>query len=233
MRIAIIPARGGSKRIPFKNTRRFCNRPIIEYSIEAALKSGCFDRVVVSTDNEQIAKVAVEAGAEVPFTRASELADDFTGILPVIADTIDKLAVTHESTSLFCCLYATAPFVRIKDLHVGQKAMSDNSTIDYALAVTTFAFPFQRALIQPSRLTPAMPDYINKRSQDLIEGMHDAGQFFWGRCSALLKGRGLYENNTLAVVLPRYLVQDIDTLEDWKRAEIMYKVLLQTGELGE
>ncbi|MBE1302207.1 MAG: pseudaminic acid cytidylyltransferase [Alteromonadaceae bacterium] len=233
MKLAIIPARGGSKRIPKKNIRAFCGKAIIEYSISTAIRSGLFDRVVVSTDCEAIAQVASFAGAEVPFFRSSELSDDHTGVLPVIADTLRKLKINELHKSEFCCLYATAPFVRMSDLRAGLLYLQENSAADYALAVTTFAFPFQRAVIQSEFLTPAFSQYIQQRSQDLQEGLHDAGQFFWGRSEALLKNKTLYQNNTLPVVLPRFLVQDIDTLEDWKRAELMYKVLQETGELGE
>ncbi len=223
MRIAIIPARGGSKRIPKKNTKLFCGKPIMAYSIEAAKQSQVFDHIIVSTDDPDIAAVAEEWGAQLPFMRNPAIADDYTGIVPVIADALGNLDVEFNTGDLFCCIYATAPMLQEAYLRQGCDGLESSSDKDFALAVTEYAFPFQRALLNRKGLVPADPGAISQRSQDLEPGYHDAGQFFWGRCQALLQGKQLYQNNTLAVVLPRYLVQDIDTLEDWQRAELMYQ----------
>src|SRR5690554_3236810 len=148
--VAVIPARGGSKRIPRKNIREFAGKPMIAWSIEAALASGCFDRVIVSTDDEEIANVAIEWGAEVPFRRPAELSDDYTGTIPVIAHSISWMHEQGDNPGAVCCLYATAPFVQPQDLKDGYNALKNGQDIDFAFSVTSYAFPIQRAL----RMTP-------------------------------------------------------------------------------
>ena len=226
MRVAIIPARGGSKRIPRKNIRSFCGKPMIAWSIEAARASGCFDRVIVSTDDSEIAAVAEEHGADVPFRRPEALADDHTGTVPVMAHAVEWLQQGGEQCEAVCCLYATAPFVRPEDLRRGQEAL-EAANADYAFSVTSYAFPIQRALriSDAGRVAMFHPEYANTRSQDLEEAWHDAGQFYWGRREAWLSGKPVMTSDTVSVQLPRERVQDIDTLEDWRRAEWLFKAM--------
>lgn len=226
MRIAIIPARGGSKRIPRKNIKDFCGQPIIAYSINAALQSGCVDKVIVSTDDHQIAEVAKEHGAEVPFIRPAELADDYTGTIPVIKDAIEQLAILGLTCSEVLCLYPTAPFITATDIQQGlEQLVNNNST--YAFSVTGYPFPIQRAIkiLPEGGVEMFSPDEFNTRSQDLTEAWHDAGQFYWGKAEAWLAEKKLFSHESTPLPLPRYRVQDIDTPEDWINAELMYKVM--------
>ena len=232
MRLAVIPARGGSKRIPRKNIRPFGGRPMIAWSIDAALQSGCFDRVIVSTDDAEIADVAQAAGASVPFLRPPELSDDHTGTIPVVAHAVQWHVNAGQAPTQVCCLYATAPFVQPADLQLGL-ALLESSGAQYAFSVTSYPFPIQRAI----RLTPegrvAMfdPAQFNTRSQDLEEAFHDAGQFYWGRASAWLQGLRIFSPDAVPVHLPRHRVQDIDTPEDWTRAEWLWRAM-QSGSGG-
>jgi N-acylneuraminate cytidylyltransferase len=220
----VIPARGGSKRIPRKNLREFCGKPMIAWSIEAALASGCFAEVIVSTDDAEIASVAEDYGASVPFSRPAELADDFTPTIPVVSHAIQWLAANQGAPGQVCCLYATAPFARPEDIRLGQRVL-DETGGDYALTVTSYAFPIQRAvrLTSDGWMEMFWPEHFQTRSQDLEEAFHDAGQFYWGRAEAWLAGRPFFRQGTAPVVLPRHRVQDIDTLEDWERAEMMFR----------
>lgn len=226
MKVAIIPARGGSKRIPRKNVRLFAGKPIIAHSIGAALDSGCFDRVIVSTDDAEIAAVAREWGAETPFVRPPELSDDHTGTIPVIAHAVTWLQQQGTSPEYVACIYATAPFVQPDDLRASLYRLIETDS-DYAFTVTSFPFPIQRAIrINASgRVEMFNPEHFNTRSQDLEEAYHDAGQFYWGRATAWLKGTPIFSAGALPLLLPRHRVQDIDTLEDWLRAEWMFKAL--------
>ncbi len=224
MRLAIVPARGGSRRIPRKNVRDFCGKPMIAWSIEAALQSGCFERVVVSTDDAQIAELARAHGADTPFVRPPELSDDHTATLPVIAHAADALGVAD--TDLVCCIYATAAFVRPEDLQRGL-ALLESSDAEYAFSVTSFAFPIQRAIrvLESGRVEMFDPGQFNTRSQDLEHAYHDAGQFYWGRARAWRSQLPIFGPRSAAVLLPRHRVQDIDTPEDWTRAEWMFRAL--------
>lgn len=224
MRLAIIPARGGSKRIPRKNINQFGGRPMIAWSIAAAKKSGCFDRIIVSTDDQEIANVAEEYGAEAPFMRPRELSDDYTGTIPVIAHAIGWQNNNGSQVSEVCCIYATAPFVQAQDLQRGLQVLQ-SSGADYAFSVTTYSFPIQRAIriTQDQRVEMFQPMHFNTRSQDLEEAWHDAGQFYWGKANAWLTQKPLFDSGAAPVPLPRYRVQDIDTPEDWMRAELMFK----------
>lgn len=226
MRVAVIPARGGSKRIPRKNIRPFCGKPMIAWSIEAACASGCFDRVVVSTDDDEIAAVGEQYGAEVPFRRPEALADDHTGTVPVVAHAIESLRGDGVRPDAVCCLYATAPFVRAEDLRKGLDALEEGGA-DYAFSVTSYAFPIQRALriTDSGRVAMFQPEYAATRSQDLEEAWHDAGQFYWGRSEAWLADKTIMTADAVPVVLPRERVQDIDTPEDWRRAEWLFKAM--------
>ena len=224
MRLAVIPARGGSKRIPRKNVRDFCGKPIIAWSIEAATAAACFDRVVVSTDDTEVASIARAWGAEVPFVRPAELSDDHTGTGPVMAHAAS--ACQLDDGDLLCAIYATAPFLSAEDLLGGLRAMED-SDADYALSVTTFPFPIQRAVrtTKAGRLEMLDPSQAEVRSQDLEEAWHDAGQFYWGRPRAWTEGAPIFSSGSLPVPIPRHRVQDIDTPEDWQRAELMFHAL--------
>jgi N-acylneuraminate cytidylyltransferase len=226
MKIAVIPARGGSKRIPRKNIRPFCGKPMIAWSIEAALKSGCFDQVVVTTDDEEIAEVARRCGAQVPFIRPAALSDDYTGTTTVVAHAIDWFAVHGQTPAQVCCLYATAPFVSVDDLRQGLTVLTDTAC-DYTFSATSYAFPIQRALRinKIGQVEMFNPEYFNTRSQDLEEVYHDAGQFYWGSTQAWQENRIIFGSASVPILLPRYRVQDIDTQEDWIRAEWLFKAL--------
>lgn len=226
MKLAVIPARGGSKRIPRKNIKPFCGKPMIAWSIEAALDSGCFDRVIVSTDDEEIAQLSRSIGAEAPFLRPAELSGDHVGTIPVIAHAIRWQNSNGIEVQQACCLYATAPFVRSADLQAGLEKLN-GAGADYAFSVTSYAFPIQRAIrITPNqRVEMFQPEHFNTRSQDLEETWHDAGQFYWGTAKAWLQGNPIFSHMSVPIVLPRSRVQDIDTPEDWERAELMFKAL--------
>lgn len=224
MKLAIIPARGGSKRIPRKNIKPFCGKPMIAWSIEAAMQSACFERVIVSTDDSEIAEVARQYGAEVPFMRPAELSDDHAGTIPVIRHAIEWCNQQGYSVEQACCLYATAPFVIADDLRRGLEILQDKRC-NYAFSVTSYAFPIQRAIHidRDGRVEMFSPEHFNTRSQDLKEAFHDAGQFYWGNAQAWLTGQVIFGQNSVPVILPRYRVQDIDTMEDWVRAEWLFK----------
>ncbi len=234
MKLAIIPARGGSKRIPRKNIKAFNGQPIIAYAINAARQSGCFDQIIVSTDDEEIAQVAKNYGASVPFKRPAELADDWTTTTAVIKHAIEWITAHQAQVDLACCIYATAPFLRASDLLQGMHALNESSA-DFAIGVTRFAFPIQRAVrVTPlNRLEMFNPEHQLTRSQDLEEAYHDAGQFYWGRAPAFLKKHNIFSDATIPVILPRYRVEDIDTPEDWTRAEIIYQSIALAEHIDE
>lgn len=223
MIVAVIPARGGSKRIPRKNIRLFAGKPIIAWPIAAAQQSGLFGRVIVSTDDEEIAAVARAYGAETPFLRPAELSDDHAGTNEVVAHALHWLSVNGTPTQVACCIYATAPFVTAANLALGHEALLAGNKA-YAFSVTSFDFPIYRAirLLPEGGVAPCFPQFIEHRSQDLEEAYHDAGQFYWGQASAFMAGLPLFAAHSAPVMLPRYQVQDIDTPEDWERAERMF-----------
>jgi len=231
MKIAIIPARGGSKRIPRKNIRPFQGRPMIHWPIQTALDTGLFDQVVVSTDDEEIADVAHAAGAVTPFLRPKDLADDFTGVIPVIAHAMDEIAQAQgQDPALVCAIYATAPFLRTERLIAGYDALMAAPHHDYAISVTEFPFPVQRALKRVETehgpgLAPMYPEFIQSRSQDLEPGFHDAAQFFWARPAALRAHAPVFSPRAIPIAIPSKYVQDIDTPDDWARAEVMFNAL--------
>ena len=232
MNICVIPARGGSKRIPRKNIKNFFGQPMIAYSIKAALKSECFDQVIVSTDDAEIAEVAKSFGASVPFVRPDELANDYAGTVPVIKHAIVWFDGQGQSPSEVCCLYATAPFVQADAIRKAYKQMKQEQA-EYCFTATSFAFPIQRAIkvTAENRIEMFYPEHLETRSQDLEESYHDAGQFYWGKAEAFKQKKPLFSKNSTPYILPRQLVQDIDTPEDWKRAELMYQVLKKSGEM--
>ncbi|MEP2650959.1 MAG: pseudaminic acid cytidylyltransferase [Paraglaciecola sp.] len=228
MNIAIIPARGGSKRIPKKNIKNFAGKPLIAYSIEAAKASGVFDKIIVTTDSQEIANTAIELGANVPFIRPANLSDDFSGTRPVTNHAIKHCIEHFYKPEYCCCIYATAPFIEAEYLHQGLNSLKKSKDKAFAFSVTSFAFPVQRALVkQDDGVTPMFPEDINKRSQDVTEAYHDAGQFYWGRTDDYLSKKRIFSEHSIPVILPRHLVQDIDTPEDWLRAELMYKAYIQ------
>ncbi len=226
MNIAVIPARGGSKRIPRKNIREFCGKPMIAWSIAAARQSGCFDRVLVSTDDPEIAAVAERFGAEAPFVRPAELSNDHAGTIPVMRHAVEWLVKQRSAPENICCIYATAPFISPDDIRAGLELLQGNRA-DFAFSVTTFPYPIQRALrlTQKGRVQMFSRKYSATRSQDLEEAYHDAGQFYWGRAEAWLAEKIIFGPDSLPVILPRHRVQDIDTMEDWRRAELMFTAL--------
>lgn len=223
MRLAVIPARGGSKRIPRKNIRDFCGKPMLAWSIEAALESTCFDQVIVSTDDPEIAELSRHWGASTPFLRPQHLADDHTGTTPVVRHAIEEIRAAGCMTEAVCCIYATAPFVTVDDLKRGLAALEQN-TARFAFSVTSFPFPIQRAIRinAEGRVAMFQPEQFLVRSQDLEEAYHDAGQFYWGQSEAWLNNEVIFSSGSVPVIIPRSRVQDIDTLEDWERAEWMF-----------
>ena len=226
MDIAIIPARGGSKRIPRKNIKEFHGKPMIAYSIEAALESNCFDKVIVSTDDSEIAEIAIKYGAEVPFIRPDNIADDYATTLDVIKHAIEFTEQQGWGVKNVCCIYATAPFLTPEFIKKGLQELT-KSTIDYAFSATSFPFPIQRAIRinAQERVEMLQPEHLNTRSQDLEEAYHDAGQFYWGTATAFLNGKPFFSPQSKAILLPRKRVQDIDTPEDRELAEALYKAL--------
>jgi len=224
--ICIIPARGGSKRIPRKNIKDFLGKPLIAYSIETALKSELFEKVVISTDDEEIAKIAKEYGAEVPFLRPKELADDFTSSGAAVNHTLQELQKEGESYDFLCIIYATAPLLQIQYLKEGLEKLKQNPDAYMAFSVTSMPFPIQRTfkITKDNRCEMFTPEYFSYRSQDLEEAYQDAGQFYWKNLHN--KPTDIpFGKSSIPIVLPRKFVQDIDTPEDWERAEMLYKSL--------
>ncbi len=231
MNIAVIPARSGSKRIPAKNTKSFAGKPLIAYSIEAAKASEVFDKIWVSTDSEEMAEVALKHGADVPFLRPEHLSNDIIGTRPVTNHAIEFALKAGLAPDYCCCIYATAPFLQAKYLQQGIAQLQLNRDKAFAFSVTSFAFPIQRSLkIADEKIAPMFPNAIAMRSQDLEEAYHDAGQFYWGRTQDYLSDKAIFSEHSIPIILPRHLVQDIDTPEDWLRAELMYKAYMQDHE---
>ena len=228
MNICVIPARGGSKRIPGKNIKDFCGKPIIAWSIEVAKASGLFDHVLVSTDDAEIARVARAWGAEVPFVRPAEIANDYAGTTEVIAHASQWALDQGWSISAVCCIYATAPFIKVNDLKKGLESLQSGDW-SYAFSASDFASPIFRAFKQrpDGSIEMFFPDYFTTRSQDLPEALHDAGQFYWGKPSAWIEGQRIFDRHTMPVIIPRWRVQDIDTQDDWLRAEVIHNLLEQ------
>ena len=223
--IAIIPARGGSKRIPRKNIKLFHGTPLIAYSIEAALKSELFDKVIVTTDDEEIASVAKKYGAKVPFMRPKELSDDFTNTKDVIDHALEYFEERGEKYDYECTIYATAPLLQPKYLIEGFVALKNSDAIN-AFSCTSMPFPIWRTfkIDENQRCEMFWRENFPKRSQDLEEAYQDAGQFYWTKLDKT-SNEIMFSKDSIPIILPRHLVQDIDTLEDWERAELMYEVL--------
>jgi pseudaminic acid cytidylyltransferase len=233
--LAIIPARGGSKRIPRKNIRAFNGRPVIEYSIETAGDSKLFTHIVVSTDCSEIAAVAKSCGALV-LNRPAHLADDLTPLVPVvrqaIQDLMDECHLNKATFEYVCCLLATAPFVTPPDLIDSLEKLKASPSADFIVPVTSFPYPIHRGLLlNQERIAMCFPEHELVRSQDLPETYHDAGQFYWGRTDSWLKHDRIFSAGSLGHVVPRYRVQDLDTIEDWERAEKMYQLIQQQDQV--
>lgn len=226
MNIALIPARGGSKRIPGKNIKNFAGKPIIAWPIATAKESGLFHRIIVSTDSKEIATVALRYGAEVPFMRPKEIADDFSTTAAVIHHCQEWLRKNQQQPDFICCLYATAPFTSSHNLRQGFEILI-NSEADTVFPVTTYPFSIFRSLTinESGRLAMLWPEHELSRSNDLPEAYHDAGQFYWLKNETFLETGQLYGKNTVPLIIPRWLAQDIDTPEDWQMAELLFKSL--------
>ncbi|MDE3742215.1 pseudaminic acid cytidylyltransferase [Maribacter polysaccharolyticus] len=229
--LAIIPARGGSKRIPRKNIKFFLGKPIIAYSIEAALKSELFEEVMVSTDDEEIAKIASDYGAKVPFLRTDKNSDDFATTVEVITEVIENYKKIDKTFDYICCIYPTAPFVTIQKLTNSLKILKKNS-LDTVLPVIQYSFPVQRAMraFQKNLIRMIQPEYINTRSQDLEPTYHDAGQFYWMRTEKIVAQKKLWTDCTGFIEISEIEAQDIDTVTDWKIAELKYKLMIDGEE---
>lgn len=225
--VCIIPARGGSKRIPRKNIKNFFGKPMIAWSIEAALNSNCFDQVIVSTDDQEIAEVAKKYGARIPFIRPAALANDFAGTTPVVKHAIEELESQGTQISDVLCLYATAPFVQPQTIIKAYQQFKETQA-DYCFTVTSFTAPIQRAfkITSEKRLEMFYPEYSGARSQDLETAYHDAGQLAWGKATAFKALKPMFSKHASPFILPNYLVQDIDTPADWQQAELMFKLTL-------
>ncbi|GAB3477206.1 pseudaminic acid cytidylyltransferase [Marinomonas epiphytica] len=229
-RVAVIPARGGSQRIPRKNIRLLNGKPLIAYSIETALSSGLFDQVVVSTDDAEIATIAKEYGAYIPFMRPADLADHMTGTTPVMRHALQELIAQGHQPNEACLIYATCPLLTPDDLKQGWQELPQQG---FSFSATTFGFPIQRALCcnEEGDLIPMFPEHIKKRSQDLQEAIHDAGQFYWAKTSVWLDEKEIFGPQSKPIMLPRHRIQDLDTEEDWLRlTQIM--LLKQASDLN-
>ena len=232
MTICIIPARGGSKRIPKKNIKKFFGRPMIAWSIEAAQKSKIFSRIIVSTDDDEIAAIANSLGADVPFMRPQELADDYTSTGDVMAHACRWIVDEGMSPEVICCLYPTAPFIQSSDLEQALAIMATGNW-EYVFTVGEYASPVFRSFTQDPAggVKMLFPECFETRSQDLDNVYHDAGMFYMGMLDAWIMGARVLDKHAIPMKIPSWRVQDIDTPEDWRRAELMYQVLMKNGEL--
>ena len=222
--LAIITARGGSKRIPRKNIKEFCGKPIIYYSIKAALESGIFSEVMVSTDDQEIADYALQCGAKVPFMRSAATANDYATTAEVLLEVLAEYKMRGQEFDVACCIYPTAPFITVEKLITCYEQLMDKQA-DSVLPVVRFSFPPQRAfIIENSKLCYKWPENRNTRSQDLEPFFHDSGQFYMFRVNRFLEIKNLIMENTLSYEVSELEVQDIDNIEDWKLAEIKYQI---------
>lgn len=229
-KVAMITARGGSKRIPRKNIKEFCGKPILAYSIQAALDSGVFDTVMVSTDDEEIAAIAKEYGAEVPFYRSEKTANDFATTADVILEVVEEYEKRGEQFDLVCCIYPTAPFLTGEKLRKAVEKL-EISDADTLIPVVAFSYPVQRALIvREEKLVFEYPQYMDSRSQDLEPHYHDVGQFYVLKTEAFKKNKKLMLGNILPFEISELEVQDIDTPTDWEIAEMKYRILRNKAE---
>lgn len=230
--IAIITARGGSKRIPRKNVKMFCGKPILAYSIEASLSSGLFDEVMVSTDDEEIASIAQQYGAKVPFYRSERTSNDFACTSDVILEVLAEYEKRGKCFDFTACIYPTAPFITQQKLREAFQKLEE-SDADILIPVVAFSYPVQRALvIENDRLIFERPEYIDSRSQDLKPHYHDVGQFYLMRTEAFCRNRKLMVGNILPFSVPETEVQDIDNQTDWEIAELKYQRMLAHGGIS-
>jgi len=228
--LAIIPARGGSKRIPRKNIKPFLGKPIIAYSIEAAIKSNLFNEVMVSTDDEEIAKIAKQYGAKVPFLRSQDNANDFAVLADVVEEVVSNYSQNNQIFENICCILPTAPFVTSTKIIEAYKTLSNNN-FDSVFPVLEFSFPIQRSLkIEDNKVAMVWNEHLNSRSQDLESRYHDSGQFYWIKTQSFLTEKKLLTNDSGAIIISQLEAQDIDTETDWKLAEIKYKLMLNDQE---
>ena len=229
--IAVIPARGGSKRIPRKNIKPFCGKPMIAYSIEAAIRAGIFDEIIVSTDDEEIADVAKNAGASVPFMRPKELSDDFTATGAVVEHAIKFLQARGDRIKFVCTIYATAPLIDEFYIKLGLEKLRASNAKN-AFSCTSMPFPIWRTfkIAKDGRCEMFWRENFDKRSQDLEEAYQDAGQFYWTNLDAPSSDEIFFGRDSIAIVLPRHLVQDIDTPQDWIRAEFLYEAVQKSRQ---
>ena len=227
--ICIITARGGSKRIPRKNVREFCGKPMLAYSVDAALQSGIFDDVMVSTDDEEIAEVAKSYGAEVPFMRSAAMSNDYATTVDVLSEVLSEYEKRGAEFDTMCCLYPTAPFVRASELKEAAAIIRAGATS--VIPVTSFDFPPLRGFRVggDGSLEYAFPEYARVRSQDLPEMVHDCGRFYFAKTSSFRERRSFITDKTRLLRIPRKLVQDIDTPEDWEMAEQKYQAMTREG----
>ena len=228
--LAIIPARGGSKRIPRKNIKPFLGKPIIAYSIEAAIKSNLFNEVMVSTDDEEIVKIAKQYGAKVPFLRSNDNANDFAVLADVVEEVVSNYSQNNQVFENICCILPTAPFVTSTKIIEAYKTLSNNN-FDSVFPVLEFSFPIQRSLkIEDNKVVMVWNEHLNSRSQDLEARYHDSGQFYWIKTQSFLTEKKLLTNDSGAIIISQLEAQDIDTETDWKLAEIKYKIMLNDQE---
>jgi len=225
--IAIITARGGSKRIPKKNIKEFCGKPIIAYSIEAALQSGVFDEVMVSTDSEEIAEIALRYGAKVPFLRSAETSNDYATTADVLSEVLEKYETQGVQFDMMCCIYPTALFVTAEKLGLALNKLTETGA-DSLMPVVQFSFPPQRAVVvREGKVVYQYPEHALTRSQDLEPIYHDCGQFYVCKTDVFKQCNSLITSNTIPFIMPEEEVQDIDNMSDWAMAEIKYKVFTE------
>jgi len=228
MNVAVIPARGGSKRIPRKNIKEFYGKPMIAWPIEVAKQSDLFDHILVSTEDEEIAEVSIKFGAEVPFMRPVELSNDYAGTTKVIAHAVSWMHEQGWQPDAVCCIYATSVFLNRDDLVQGFEALNTGKW-KYAFSVTDFESPIFRSIKKrfDGGVEMFFPEHFESRSQDLPIAYHDAAQFYWGNPDAWLNNLKMFEHHSYPVLIPRWRIQDIDTYDDWKRAEFLFKMITQ------
>lgn len=225
MNLCVIPARGGSKRIPRKNIREFCGKPMIEWSIDYALESDLFEKVIVSTDDQHIADLARAAGAEVPFIRPDDLADDLTPTVPVIAHAVEACQAMGWDIKYACCIYPCAPFLQISDLVNAFALLHENDAL-FAYPVTEYAHPIQRGMrrLSNGQMVFFQAEHELSRTQDLEKSFHDTGQFYWGKVHAWTNRMRMHTHG-VGLIIPKWRVIDIDSCDDWKRAELLYEAM--------
>lgn len=226
MNIAVLPARGGSKRIPRKNIKEFCGKPMIAWAIETAKETGLFDHIIISTEDEEISEIARNYGAETPFARPKTLADDYTATVPVIAHAADTCQKMGWEIDYLCCIYPCNPFLQAQDLIDSLETLKEKQS-EFIFPVVEYPHPIQRAMrkMENGKMQFLQPENELTRTQDLEPTFHDAGQFYWGTCDAWIAHKAMHKD--LGFPIPAWRVVDIDTPEDWMRAELIFQALFQ------